>query len=142
MKERDREGNILKTILCGFAILIVGIGANVGFCEDKVTCTIEKRLTTDKVLEKPMVSKETIILEAKPFGNNYVFSLSPAEAECEVRIPNPNGGSFVNCWTLDKKYGFRSDRTIIDENKKSIPNTLSFADEKKQIVVQIVLTCE
>ena len=132
----------MKAIFIGSIITIIFGCAGSAFSADNVTCTIEKRISTDLVLNKPMVSKEVISIEAKPFGNNYMFSLSPAEAECEVRIPNKNNGSFLNCWTLDKKYGFRSDRTTIDENRRSVPNTLSIADGKKKLVVQVLVTCE
>ena len=130
-----------KILIISIFVIIFG-SAGSAFSADNVTCTIEKRLTTDLVLDKPMVSKEVISLEAKPFGKNYIFSLSPAEAECEIRIPNKNNGSFLNCWTLDKKYGFRSDRTTIDENRRSVPNTLSIANAEKKFVVQIIVTCE
>ena len=132
----------MKKVLISSVFVIIFVLAGSALSADNVTCTIEKRLTTDLVLDKPMVSKEIISLEAKPFGKNYIFSLSPAEAECEVRIPNKNNGSFLNCWTLDKKYGFRSDRTTIDENRRSVPNTLSIANGEKKLVVQVIVTCE
>jgi len=111
------------------------------FSEEILSCTVEKSLTTGLVLEKPLVSTEKIKIEAKPFGKNYTFSLSPANAECEIRIPNPKGGTFLNCWTLDKKHGFRSDRTVIDE-RKGIVNTLTYADGEKQLSVQVKVRCE
>jgi len=132
----------MRKIIIGSVFVIIFGSVGLGFSADNVTCTIEKRIFTDLVLGKPIVSKEIISLEAKPFGKNYIFSLSPAEAECEVRIPSKNNGSFLNCWTLDKKYGFRSDRTIVDENRRSVPNTLTIANEEKKIVVQVIVTCE
>ncbi len=114
---------------------------NSGFSADKITCTIEKSLTTGNSLDKPMVSTEKISLDAKPFGGNYTFSLAPAKAECELRNPNPKGGTFLNCWTLDKKHGFRSDHTTIDK-KVGVQNTLTYADGESDVVVQITVLCK
>jgi hypothetical protein len=108
---------------------------------ETITCSIEKSLSTGQVLEEPMVSTQEARIEIKPFGTGYLFSLSPAEAECELRVPNPRGGSFLNCWTLDKKHGFRSDRTAINERKGAV-NTLSYADDTKQVVVKVTVKCK
>lgn len=129
------------TIIVPFCLLALVFGSTAVFSEETMSCTIEKSLTTGLVLEKPLVSTEKIKIEAKPFGKNYIFSLSPADAECELRVPNIKGGTFLNCWTLDKKHGFRSDRTSID-TKKGIMNTISYADSSKQLVVQIKVKCE
>ena len=130
-----------KGIAALFFMVVMVFGSESGFSEEMLTCTIEKSLTTGLVLEKPLVSAEKIRIEAKPFGKNYIFSLSPADAECELRVPNPKGGTFLNCWTLDKKHGFRSDRTAIDD-KKGVKNTLTYADSTKQLVVQVTVRCE
>lgn len=108
---------------------------------EKLSCSIEKSLTTGVLLEKPMVSTEKISIEAKPFGENYMFSLAPAKAECELRISDPKGGTFLNCWTQDKMHGFRSDRTTIDQ-QKGVENTLTYADGEKGVVVQIKVRCK
>jgi len=120
---------------------VVVLGTDSAFSQEMISCIVEKSLTTGLVLEKPMVSTEKIVIEAKPFGPNHIFSLSPVDAECELRVPNPNGGTFLNCWTLDKKHGFRSDRTAIDE-RKGIINTLSYADAEKQLVIQVKVKCD
>lgn len=108
---------------------------------DVVKCTIKKKLTTGDSLEAPMVSTETIKIEARPFGDNYVFSLAPAKAECELRINDSNEGSFLNCWTLDKMHGFRSDRTAIDK-KRGVENTITYADGEMNVVVQVKVKCK
>ena len=130
-----------KAITIAFFVVVMVFGSTSAYSEELLTCTIEKSLTTGLVLEKPLVSVEKIKIEAKPFGKNYIFSLSPADAECELRVPNPKGGTFLNCWTLDKKHGFRSDRTAID-NQNGVRNTLSYADSIKQLVVQVTVRCE
>ena len=130
-----------KAITIAFFVVVMVFGSRSAYSEELLTCTIEKSLTTGLVLEKPLVSVEKIKIEAKPFGKNYIFSLSPADAECELRVPNPKGGTFLNCWTLDKKHGFRSDRTAID-NQNGVRNTLSYADSIKQLVVQVTVRCE
>ena len=131
----------MRTAISALLFMVLVFGSEAAFSEEMLSCTIEKSLTTGLVLEHPMVSTEKIKIEAKPFGKNYVFSLSPANAECELRVPNPKGGSFLNCWTLDKKHGFRSDRTAID-NQKGVLNTLTYADSAKQLVVQVKVRCE
>ena len=131
----------MKFTIVALLFMAMVFSAETGFSEEMLSCTIEKSLSTGIVLEKPMVSTEKIKIEAKPFGKNYTFSLSPADAECELRLPNPKGGTFLNCWTLDKKHGFRSDRTAIDE-QKGITNTLTYANSEKQLVVQIKVRCE
>jgi hypothetical protein len=131
----------MKLAIFALLFTVVVFVAESSFCEEMLSCTIEKSLTTGLVLENPLVSTEKIKIEAKPFGKNYIFPLSPADAECELRVPNPKGGTFLNCWTTDKKHGFRSDRTIIDE-RKGITNTLTYADSKKQLVIQIKVRCE
>lgn len=108
---------------------------------EKLSCTIERSLTTGDILEKPMISTETVSIEARPFGKSYIFSLAPAKAECELRISDPKGGTFLNCWTQDKMHGFRSDRTTIDK-QKGVENTLSYADGEKGVVVQIKVRCK
>lgn len=114
---------------------------NYGFSADNITCTIEKSVTTGNFLDKPMITTEKVSLDAKPFGGNYTFSLAPAKAECELRNPNPKGGIFLNCWTMDKKHGFRSDRTTIDK-KVGVQNTLTYADGDSDVVVQIKVLCK
>ena len=131
----------MRVAIFALLFIVVVFGTDSAFSEEMLSCTIEKSLTTGLVLEKPMVSTEKIGIEAKPFGKNYIFSLSPADAECELRVPNPKGGTFLNCWTLDKKHGFRSDRTAIDE-RKGIINTLTYADGEKQLVIQVKIRCE
>jgi len=131
----------MKFTIVALLFMTMVFSAETGFSEEMLSCTIEKSLSTGIVLEKPMVSTEKIKIEAKPFGKNYTFSLSPADAECELRLPNPKGGTFLNCWTLDKKHGFRSDRTAIDE-RKGIVNTLTYADGEKQLVIQVKVRCE
>lgn len=131
----------MRLTVFALVFMVVVFGSKVAFSEEMLSCTIEKSLTTGLALEKPLVNTEKIKIEAKPFGANHVFSLSPADAECELRVPNPKGGTFLNCWTLDKKYGFRSDRTAIDE-RKGIMNTLTYADGAKQFVIQIKVRCE
>ena len=131
----------MRLVIIALFFVSMVFGAEFAFSDEMLLCTIEKSITTGLVLEHPMVSTEKIKIEAKPFGKNYVFSLSPANAECELRVPNPKGGSFLNCWTLDKKHGFRSDRTAIDE-RKGIMNTLTYADGEKQLVVQVKVRCE
>ena len=108
---------------------------------ETITCSIEKSLSTGQVFEKPLVSTEKVTIEVKPFGPGYMFSLSPAEVECELRVPNPRGGSFLNCWTLDKQYGFRSDRTAIDE-ERGIVNTLTYVDDTKHLAVKVTVKCK
>jgi len=131
----------MKHALIAFFFMGMVFGAESAFSEEMLSCTIEKSLTNELVLGKPLESTEKIKLQAKPFGKNYTFSLSPADAECELRVPNPKGGTFLNCWTLDKKHGFRSDRTAIDE-QKGIINTLTYADGKKQLIMQVKVRCE
>lgn len=131
----------MRTAIFAILFMVVVFSSVSAFSEEMLSCTIEKSLTTGLVLEKPLVSTEKIRIEAKPFGPNHIFSLSPADAECELRVPNSKGGTFLNCWTLDKKHGFRSDRTAID-NQKGIKNTLTYADSKKQLVVQVTVLCK
>lgn len=131
----------MRTAILALLFIILIFGTESAFSEEMLSCTIEKSLTTGLVLEKPLVSTEKIKIESKPFGKNYIFSLSPADAECELRVPNSKGGTFLNCWTSDKKHGFRSDRTSID-TKKGIMNTITYADSAKQLVVQIKVKCE
>lgn len=131
----------MRLAILSLLLMVVIFSTEPAFSEEMLSCTIEKSLTTGLVLEKPMVSTEKIKIEAKPFGKNYIFSLSPVDAECELRVPNPKGGTFLNCWTLDKKHGFRSDRTTIDA-RKGIINTLTYADDEKQLVVQVKVRCE
>jgi hypothetical protein len=136
-----RKGQNMKLISLIFMFSFVMSTPNSGYSADKITCTIEKNLTTGNALDKPMVSTEKVSLDAKPFGGNYTFSLAPAKAECELRNPNPKGGTFLNCWTLDKKHGFRSDRTTIDK-KEGVQNTLTYADGEIDVVVQITVLCK
>lgn len=124
----------MRPAIYALLFIFMALGSEPAFAEEMLSCTIEKSLTTGLVLENPLVSTEKIKIEAKPFGKNYIFSLSPADAECELRVPNPKGGSSLNCWTLDKKHGFRSDRTAIGE-RKGIINTLTYADGEKQLVI-------
>ena len=131
----------MRLAILSLLFMVVIFSTEPTFSEEMLSCTIEKSLTTGLVLEKPMVSTEKIKIEAKPFGKNYIFSLSPVDAECELRVPNPKGGTFLNCWTLDKKHGFRSDRTTID-SRKGIINTLTYANDEKQLVVQVKVRCE
>ena len=109
----------MKLTIFALLFMTVVFGPESAFSEEILSCTVEKSLTTGLALEKPLVSTEKLKIEAKPFGKNYTFSLSPANAECEIRIPNPKGGTFLNCWTLDMKHGFRSDRTTIDDTKRN-----------------------
>lgn len=139
--ENNIKGDPMRTIIFAVLFMTVLFGSESAFSEEMLSCTIEKSLTTGFVLEKPLVSVEKIKIEAKPFGPNHIFSLSPVDAECELRIPNPKGGTFLNCWTLDKKHGFRSDRTAID-TQKGIKNTLTYADSTKQLVIKVTVWCE
>lgn len=127
-------------VFIGMMLVFVSFPNSV-FSTEKHICTIEKRLTTGNVFDKAMKSTEEIKIDTKPFGDNYIFSLYPANAECELRMSNPKGGTFLNCWTLDKKHGFRSDRTMID-TQKGIKNTLTYADGEKGLVVQITVLCK
>lgn len=131
----------MRLSIIALLFIVVVFSTESAFSEEILSCTIEKSLTTGLVLEKPLVSTEKIKIEAKPFGKNYTFSLSPADAECELRVPNPKGGTFLNCWTLDKKHGFRSDRTAIDE-RKGIINSLTYTEGEKQLAVQVKVICE
>jgi hypothetical protein len=128
------------SILIVCVIFLIGL-PKAGISADILSCTIEKSFSSGLVLENPTLSTSVVKIEAKPFGNNHIFSLSPADAECEIRIPNPEGGSFLNCWTLDKKHGFRSDRTLID-NQSGIKNTLTYADGSKQLTVRVTVWCK
>ena len=129
-----------RIILIVFTIALISL-PQLSSSGDIVSCTIEKSLSTGPVLEKPMVSTEKINIEVKLFGDSYIFPLSPADAECELRIPSPKGGTFLNCWTLDKKHAFRSDRTLIDHNYETT-NTLTYADLTKQIQIKVTVRCK
>ena len=131
----------MRLAILALLFMVVVFGTESAFSEEMLSCTIEKSLTTGLVLEKPLVSTEKIKIEAKPFGKNYTFSLSPSDAECELRVPNPKGGTFLNCWTLDQKHAFRSDRTLIDHNQET-KNTLTYADLAKQIQMKVTVWCK
>ncbi|MDD5008031.1 MAG: hypothetical protein PHU49_06685 [Syntrophorhabdaceae bacterium] len=130
----------MKYFLC-FTLSMFLLFKTVHVWAETVTCTIEKSFTTGLVLEKPMVSTEMVTIEVKPFGPGHTFSLSPTDVQCELRVPNSKGGSFLNCWTPDKKHGFRSDRTAIEEEREGT-NTLTYADGAKQLAVQIRVKCK
>lgn len=105
------------------------------------TCTIEKSITTGFIVEKQMVSTEKITIEMKPSDVGYTFPLLSPEVWCELRVPNPKGGSFLSCWTPDRKIEFSSNRTLIEGEPKKM-NTLTYTDEKKHFKAQVTVTCE
>jgi hypothetical protein len=68
----------MRLAIFALLFMVVIFGTDPAFSEEMLSCTIEKSLTTGLVLEKPLVSIEKIKIEAKPFGRNHIFSLSPA----------------------------------------------------------------
>ncbi|OPY79599.1 MAG: hypothetical protein A4E64_00389 [Syntrophorhabdus sp. PtaU1.Bin058] len=104
-------------------------------------CTIEKTTTTGFIVEKRTASTEKITIEMKPSDKGYTFPLLSPEVWCELRVPNPKGGSFLSCWTPDRKIEFSSNRTLIEGEPKKM-NTLTYTDEKKHFKAQVTVTCE
>lgn len=128
----------MRFFIC-VAFLLVLL-AEIAYAES-ATCTIEKSLTTGFIVEKRMVSTEKITIEMKPSDEGYTFPLLSSELWCELRVPNPKGGSFLSCWTPDRKIEFCSNRTSIEEKPK-IMNTLTYTDGKKHFKAQVTVTCE